>query len=150
MMRKMNGELNFYKNKLKDKGVKLTPQRAAIIRHLLQTKLPITAERLFQNMAVKFPNVTKKTINTNLALLKDVSVVREIKEDAGQSRYEIITRQLYRYGISCIRCGITLDFSSKEEEMFAKCADMFAGFTPLNLSLTIEGLCADCEQHKVI
>ena len=55
---------------IKKAGVRITPQRQAIMRYLISSHSHPTADEIYQALSPKFPNISVATIYNNLRVLK--------------------------------------------------------------------------------
>ncbi|MHA1730432.1 MAG: Fur family transcriptional regulator [Promethearchaeota archaeon] len=75
-------------NLLKSRGLKVTPQRVALFRYVLQRHDHPTAEQVFGEVRKEFPGISLATVYKTLGLMKDAGLVVEIPTGAGSSRYD--------------------------------------------------------------
>lgn len=143
-------DLEFYAAKLKESNIKLTPQRLAIIKELLSEESPVTSDYLHRKILIDFPTITQATIDNNMKIYEQCNVVKKVKTNSRTFKYEMTQLPFYKCEVSCIRCGIYLDFSDKGKGLINYFDDILTGFNPLNLNLKIQGLCAECEEKKII
>lgn len=143
-------DLEFYAEKLKESNIKITPQRLAIIKELLSEESPVTSDYLHRKILNDFPTITQTTIDNNMKIFEKCNVVRRVITNSQTLKYEMTDLPFYKCEVSCIRCGIYLDFSDKGKGLINYFDDILTGFNPLNLNLKIQGLCAECEEKKII
>ncbi|MDU3084256.1 MAG: Fur family transcriptional regulator [Staphylococcus epidermidis] len=70
---------------LRKAGVRITPQRQAIMRYLISSHSHPTADEIYQALSPKFPNISVATIYNNLRVFKDIGIVKELTY--GDSHY---------------------------------------------------------------
>lgn len=129
--------------KLKATGVRMTPQRHAILEYLLSTMSHPTADEIYKALEKDFPNMSVATIYNNLRLFKEAGLVRELTYGDASSRFD--ANMSDHYHIICRRCGKITDFSypplvEVEEEAARK-----TGFKVDSHRMEVYGLCADCQ-----
>jgi Fur family peroxide stress response transcriptional regulator len=64
-------------------GMRQTPQRLVILRHLLACTEHPSAEDLHARIAVEFPSISIGTIYRTLESLVEVGIVRRVRSEAG-------------------------------------------------------------------
>lgn len=89
--------------KLKSLGVRMTPQRHAILEFLLGSKAHPTADDIYKSLEGRFPNMSVATVYNNLRLLKDAGLVRELTYGDASSRFDGDTSP--HYHLMCTECG---------------------------------------------
>lgn len=129
--------------KLKATGVRMTPQRHAILEYLLSSMSHPTADEIYKALEKDFPNMSVATIYNNLRLFKEAGLVRELTYGDASSRFD--ANMSDHYHIICRRCGKITDFKyppliEVEEEAARK-----TGFQVDSHRMEVYGLCADCQ-----
>jgi len=129
--------------KLKATGVRMTPQRHAILEYLLSTMSHPTADEIYKALEKDFPNMSVATIYNNLRLFKEAGLVRELTYGDASSRFD--ANMSDHYHIICRRCGKITDFEyppliEVEEEAARK-----TGFRVDSHRMEVYGLCAECQ-----
>jgi Fur family ferric uptake transcriptional regulator len=128
---------------LKEKGLKLTPQRRLIVDAIHDIDTYLTAEEIIAHVQSRMPEVHKSTIYRTLELLEKNGCV--FKSELGdRSVYHHVEEGHYHHHLVCSSCGKTIE-----------CDDDF--FTPIEKSLedkynfrvdfqhfVMNGLCKDC------
>ena len=94
--------------KLKEAGLKVTPQRIAIYRALLGTKSHPTAESICREVRASMPGLSFNTVYKTLLSLEEKGLVQRL--DVGQAcdRYDANTRS--HIHLVCLGCGKVSDF----------------------------------------
>ena len=64
--------------KLKMTGVRMTPQRHAILAYLLQTDTHPTVDEIYRALEDRFPNMSVATVYNNLKVFLEAGLVREL------------------------------------------------------------------------
>jgi Fur family ferric uptake transcriptional regulator len=89
---------------LRQRGYRVTPQRALILRALRHANGHITAGEIARQVQEHFPTVDLSTVYRTLALLKELRLVTETDLGAGDARYEWAPEQPHHHLI-CTACG---------------------------------------------
>jgi len=126
---------------LKDKGVRFTPQRQAILEFLLATDTHPTAEEIYHHVKAKFPGVSLGTIYNTLNMLKEHGHILELSYGDMSSRFD--GNPSNHYHVTCTECGKIVDLHRPlidfEEEV-----ELSTGFKIHGHRLEFYGVCADC------
>jgi len=131
-------------DKLKNNGVRITPQRHAILEYLVTSKSHPTADEIYKSLASNFPNMSVATVYNNLRVFRDVELIKELTYGDTSSRFDFITHD--HYHIICNDCGTIVDFHHpglKEVEHFAS---HVTGFKVNTHRLEVYGTCPGCAE----
>jgi Fe2+ or Zn2+ uptake regulation protein len=116
---------------LKEKDLKVTPQRKAILSALIQTDSLMTAQELFQEVIRLLPGTNFSTVYRNLDTMLSKGLLCRITSESG--------------AVMCKGCGtsIPLDYCPME-----KLKDHLSehGFTPTEHRFEIYGYCRKCSR----
>lgn len=93
--------------KYRDIGLKLTPQRLAILQYLEGNKEHPSAEDIYRAVHRKYPTMSLATVYSTLSALKDRGSVLELTLDPDKKRYDPDTG-LHNHLI-CISCRRIVD-----------------------------------------
>lgn len=77
--------------RLNQAGLKITPQRVAVMQSLLKLKSHPTADELFAEVANTIPGLSPTTIYNTLDVFVKNGLVKRVKTDADVMRYDAIT-----------------------------------------------------------
>jgi Fe2+ or Zn2+ uptake regulation protein len=124
-------------------GLKMTPQRRAIVDYLQSATNHPTADEVMKAVNEKFPMTSRATVYNTLNWLKEAGMVREVFE-GGFVRFDPNTSDHHHF--VCRKCGKVEDIGS---ELISKMAfDSLNGNHKVeNFEITLRGICSDCHQH---
>lgn len=131
---------------LKDKGIRFTPQRQAILEFLLATDIHPTAEEIYKQVKMKFPGVSLGTIYNTLNMLKEHRFILELPCGDMSSRFDGNPEN--HYHAMCSVCSKVVDFHNTLINMDKLVAEK-TGFEVKNHQLVFYGVCPQCQQEKV-
>jgi Fur family transcriptional regulator, peroxide stress response regulator len=77
--------------RLNKAGLKITPQRVAVMQSLLKLMSHPTADELFAEVAASMPGLSPTTIYNTLDVFVKNGLVKRVKTDADVMRYDAIT-----------------------------------------------------------
>ncbi len=77
-------------NKLTDKGLKVTPQRIAILEAIIKMNNHPTAENIIDYIRNNHPNIATATVYKVLDALVSNSLIRKVKTEKDVMRYDAV------------------------------------------------------------
>jgi len=138
----MASRLDMALDKLKSSGVRMTPQRHAILSYLLETHTHPTVDEIYRNLEHQFPSMSLATVYNNLKVFLDVGLVRELTYGDGASRFDADMSD--HYHAICQKCGKIEDFEYPPLTEVEKVAEQATGFRTSSHRMEVYGLCPDC------
>ncbi len=132
-------------DKLKLHGVRMTPQRYAILQHLVHTMSHPTADEIYRALESQFPSMSVATVYNNLRVFMEAGLVKEMTFGDSSSRYDADMSD--HYHVNCNVCGKVVDFEHPplhEAELAAAAA---TGFRIEGHRLEFYGTCPECLEH---
>ena len=94
-------------DKYRDIGLKLTPQRLAILSYLDGNKEHPSAEDIYRAVHRRFPTMSLATVYSTLTALKKKGTVLELTVDPAKKRYDPDTKQ--HNHLICLSCKRIID-----------------------------------------
>ncbi|MBU8791786.1 peroxide-responsive transcriptional repressor PerR [Oceanobacillus caeni] len=131
-------------NTLKKSGVRITPQRHAVLEYLLNSMIHPTADEIYKALEGKFPNMSVATVYNNLRVLREVGLVRELTYGDSSSRFDCNTSD--HYHIICNECGKIVDFHYPPLDEVEALAEKVTGFDVSHHRLEVYGICDECKK----
>lgn len=120
-----------------------TRQRAAVLAMLDSLTQFSTAQDIHARLRESGSTVGLTTVYRTLQSLADASQVDVLRTDDGEARYRRCTDQ-HHHHLVCERCGRTIEVDSPAVESWADEIADHHGFTDINHTLEISGICSDC------
>ncbi|HEY41144.1 MAG TPA: transcriptional repressor [Dehalococcoidia bacterium] len=131
---------------LKNKGLKLTPQRRLIVEAIHNADVHLTAEEIITLVQERMPGVHKSTIYRTLELLEGAGCV--YKSELGDHFIYHHAEEGHHHHLVCTGCGMTIEC---EEDLFIlvekSLADRY-GFRVNFKHLVMNGLCEECRNKS--
>lgn len=126
---------------MRDKGLRITSQREAILDYLLSTSEHPTARRIWQAARKKVPGISLSTVYSSLVELTRVGLIKELEFNEMENRYEGNLSQ--HINLVCTRCGSISDYTT------AHTIDMeqirvTTRFRAFQSRFELYGVCAEC------
>lgn len=133
--------------RLRERGVRFTPSRRAVVGALLAADGPKSAAEVHDLLGAAIP---LSSLYRSLAVLEDAGVLTPHHGARGVTRYEPAEwLSGHHHHLVCVICGAVEDVAVPAveeqdlESMVVEIADR-AGFSAANHVLEIEGRCARC------
>ena len=105
----MKNVMDELKDKLKETGFKITPQRRAIIEILLKHENEhLSSEEIYDLVRVDCPEIGLATVYRTMQLLDDINVISKLNLDDGCVRYEINLNEEdchHHHHLICSKCN---------------------------------------------
>jgi Fe2+ or Zn2+ uptake regulation protein len=128
---------------LRNAGLRLTPQRLAIVQCLIGDETHPTAQELFERLRSRFPTISVATVYNTLSALNAIGHCREL-DMGGPSRFDPNVEP-HDHAV-CERCNAIRDVARTEsappEPSEASCD--LPGFRVSHVERVYRGLCAHC------
>lgn len=125
----------------RSRGLKMTPQRRAIVDYLQNATNHPTAEEVLQAVNQKFPLTSRATVYNTLNWLKEAGMVKEVME-GGCLRFDPNTSEHHHF--VCRGCGKVEDVEWELIGAVQICT-LPARQVIEDYEVTLRGLCADCQ-----
>jgi len=132
---------------LKDKGVRFTPQRQAILEFLLETVSHPTADEIYHHVKAKFPGVSLGTIYNTLNMLKEHGHLLELSYGDMSSRFDGNPQN--HYHIVCSKCGRVTDYHRALVDLDQEVMDQ-SGFLITGHRMEFYGICPECRKDELL
>jgi Fur family peroxide stress response transcriptional regulator len=126
---------------LKQKGLRVTPQRFAVYANLLSRQDHPTAEQLLMDLNREAPTSSQATVYTALQALREVGLVREVLLEEGVSRYD--ANVLPHHHFRCQSCGAIEDIPWEAFQQLGV-AGLRPGLAVESYEVTVLGTCDRC------
>ena len=129
--------------KLREHGLKITPQRMAIAKILAKSKGHPSVEEIHAQTSRDFPTMSLATVYKNIALLKALGEVLELGFPEGSNRYDGNKPHPHPHVI-CLKCGKIVDPDLESLDDMTREVSSATHFHILNHRLDFFGLCENC------
>jgi Fur family transcriptional regulator, peroxide stress response regulator len=130
-------------DQLKSGGVRMTPQRYAILRYLMESRMHPTADDIFRALSPEYPSLSVATVYNNLKVFIDADLVRELTYGDDSSRFDADLSD--HYHAICTQCGTMVDFDHPPVKDVEHAAAAATGFSIQGHRMEIYGLCPACK-----
>ncbi len=131
---------------LKEKGLKLTPQRILIADIIHDAKGHLTAVEIIGYVQAKMPGVNKSTIYRTLDMLEEAGCVYKSELDNEFIYHH--DNEGHHHHLKCSQCGKTI---SCDEDIFASVQNSLMkkySFSVDFKHMVINGICRECKNKN--
>jgi Fur family peroxide stress response transcriptional regulator len=125
-------------------GLKLTPQRMAIVRELAADPTHPTAQELFERLRPALPTMSFATVYNTLDALANAGLCAALSLAPGPARFDPNMRP--HHHAVCDRCGLVRDIPCEPTHSAPAPSDLATapGFEVRAIEHIYRGLCAGC------
>jgi Fur family transcriptional regulator, ferric uptake regulator len=127
---------------LRTRGLRMTPQRRAIVGEIMRTKGHISPTALVRRVQGEMPGVNASTIYRTLSLLEEVGVLAHAHLEGGAEYHR--AEEPAHVHLACSNCGAEDDLSVDEAKELAELIEARHDFEPDLTHFAISGLCGEC------
>jgi Fur family peroxide stress response transcriptional regulator len=129
--------------KLKKIGLKVTPQRLAILQMIKGDRTHPSAEKIYHEILKKYPSISFATVYNTLAKLVEVGEIQELDIDPNKKRFDPYTQLHYHF--YCKSCGKVYDVDY--DISLTPHIKKIAGHQVEAIQLNFKGVCKDCTKR---
>jgi Fur family ferric uptake transcriptional regulator len=130
---------------LHDHGHKVTPQRVAIIRAVLESGELLTPSALYEKVKEADPEVGEVTVYRTLNILEELGMVCRVHTENNTHSYIGCPSEHHDHLI-CSDCGKVVNFTHCNLDLLEKRLASESGFDIKDHRLEFHGLCEKCSQ----
>ena len=130
---------------LRARGLRMTPQRRAIVAEIMRTRGHISPTALARKVQGDMPGVNASTIYRTLTMLEEAGVLAHAHLESGAEYHR--TEDAGHVHLTCSNCGAEDDLSVDEAKALVRLIERHHGFEPDLTHFAIAGLCADCRRE---
>lgn len=128
------------------RGLKMTPQRLAILEYLDGNTTHPTAEDIYRAVKKKHPTLSFATVYNTLQALIEMGEVMELTIDPVRRHFDPNTTP--HHHVICTECGKIGDVFMDYSEELVLPREVTEEFTITSNHIDFYGLCKDCSNRK--
>ncbi|TFB23910.1 transcriptional repressor [Filobacillus milosensis] len=147
----MENRIEKIKKQLHSQSYKLTPQREATVRVLLEHEEDhLSAEDIYLLVKEKSPEIGLATVYRTLELLSELKVVDKINFGDGVSRYDLRKEgaEHFHHHLVCVECGSVKEIEDDLLGDVEKIVESQWEFKVKDHRLTFHGICNKCQNRE--
>ena len=144
--------MELLKERLKETGFKITPQRRAIVEILLkQSDKHLSSEEIYDLVRVDCPEIGLATVYRTMQLLDEVGAISKLNLDDGCIRYEISLNKdecHNHHHLICKSCSKIVEDQEDLLESIEKKIQELYKFEILDHDVKFYGICENCKKRQ--
>ncbi len=122
-------------------GLKITPQRLAILEYLENNREHPSAEDIYNALKERFPSMSFATVYNTLEVLMEKGLIKEIGIDSSKKRFDPVVHPHHHF--ICKKCGKILDV---EKDFDITIPQELSGYKIFDFQVVFSGLCPECKE----
>lgn len=130
--------------KYRERGIKVTPQRLAILKSLDGDKTHPSAYDIYRRLKKDYPGLSLTTIYNTLEILKDMGEIVELNLIPHRSIYDPDTTP--HNHIYCVKCKKVDDLTHDLPTNVSVKEAMERGYEVYGITVSLYGLCRGCRE----
>jgi Fur family ferric uptake transcriptional regulator len=134
---------------LKDKGLRATQQRDAVLRVFLERDAHVSVEELYERVRRTYPSVGHATVYRSMSLFVEAGIAKERRFHEGRVRYEPGVNVSHHDHLVCLHCGDIQEFEDPTIERIQRDIAGGRGFQVRYHRLELYGICALCQEQEL-
>lgn len=144
----MPTNLNELKQKLREKGYKITPQRQIVLQAFLDNQDEhLSAEDVYQIVKPISHDIGIATIYRTLEVLSEMDLLQKIEFGDGRARYELndSSELHHHHHLICLACGKVIEFDDDLLETLECSIARKSDFRIIDHQVKFYGYCSECK-----
>ena len=135
-------KMDAFRARCREAGLKITPQRMAVYKVLIESKQHPSAEVVFRKVRETIPHISLDTVNRTLLTLAEIGAASIVEGSGDVKRFDgkLETHQHFK----CIKCKRIVDFHYKPFDNIPIPKNISRKFTVLRKTVYFEGVCDVC------
>jgi len=144
--RELKEKMDAFRARCRKVGLKITPQRMAVYKALIESKEHPSAEAVYRNIKKRLPNISLDTVNRTLLTLSEIGVAFVVEGSGDAKRFDgnLESHQHFK----CIKCKRIIDFYHKPFDNIPIPKSISKKFTVLKKTVYLEGICDSCRKER--
>ena len=139
-----NKLMDNFKTVLRKEGLKITPQRIAVLKESIKDKGHRESEEIYLAIKSSKTHISRATVYRTLNILVQNQFVRKLNLGDGRARYERKINSQHHDHLVCITCRKIIEFMDPNIEMLQeKIADKYQ-FSLKRHVHQLFGICKEC------
>ncbi len=137
-------DISRFRDYLKERGFKWTPQREKILKEALILEGHFEADELVYRLRRKGIRVSKATVYRTLPLLVKAGFIKEVIHGEKHLHYEHVRGDSRHDHLICLRCGKIIEFEDEAMREIQERICRERNFRPEKVLVEIYGYCEGC------
>ena len=128
-------------------GIRVTNQRALILKIIRQGKGHPDADEVYRRAREKQPHLSLSTVYRTLRLFKKMGLVEEVHFDEAHHHYEVKPSAEHHH-LVCLGCGRVIEFRYPLARYVKRNVAEARDFDIINTEVRMTGYCSRCRQSR--
>ena len=128
---------------LRERGLRMTPQRHAIVAEILRSRGHISPADLARRVQAQMPGVNASTVYRTLDMLEEAGILSHAHLEGGPEYHRAGEDE--HVHLVCSNCGVEDALSLQEANSLERLIGRHHGFRPDLTHFAISGRCSDCQ-----
>ncbi len=134
-------------DKLQKAGLRLTPQRMAIYRLLVDSKRHPTAQMIYEELRPDYPSLSLATVYNTLERLVQAGIINALGA-AGDDAIHYDADTTPHVNLACISCHRVIDLTSQHVNALDIEVAQNSGYQLMGARVLYYGLCPECQAKQ--
>lgn len=136
-----------FKRIIREMGLKVTQQRIGILESLTAGRAHVTAQEVFEEVNVRYPEIGFATVYRFLRKMTEQGFVTEVRMGGLPARYELTPKKHHDH-LTCTSCGRIVEFENHEIEKLQEIVARNHNFCLTHHVLELYGICSECQKRN--
>jgi Fur family peroxide stress response transcriptional regulator len=132
--------------KLREQGLRLTPQRLAVLKTVIGSQEHLSADEIYARLRVDYPMIGLATVYKTLSVLKEMGEIAVLNFDNQGARYDGSGLEPHPHFI-CKRCNAIIDLEEEALENLTLKIASKSGYQITDYRLDFFGICPNCQSE---
>ena len=133
--------------KIRAQGLRITPQRMAILKTLIGNPNHPTVEKIHTEVKKDFPMTSLATTYKMVNLLKEMGEILEINRGNGKAHYDGVISEPHPHLI-CTQCHNVDDVDVPDLKELPQTITQNAGYQFVGYQFDLLGICPECQGNE--
>ncbi|MDP8266543.1 MAG: transcriptional repressor [Candidatus Aceula meridiana] len=125
-------------------NLRITPQRTAVYKALMEDKTHPTADAVYQNVKKDCPNISLDTVNRTLISFSEFGIIDTVMCSGQGKKYDPNSKP--HHHLKCVKCGKISDFYHQKYDSLKVPSEVEEEFTVLNKKVVLTVVCKKCNK----
>ncbi|HWQ26216.1 MAG TPA: Fur family transcriptional regulator [Chlorobaculum sp.] len=138
----IKGPMELFIDRCRQEGLKVTPQRLAIYKVLIESADHPSADSVYRKITEAYPTISFDTVNRTLLTFAEIGVISMVESYSVARRFD--SHIGGHHHLHCVKCGLITDFCDPSLDEVKVPEQIAKLFTVLGKRVVISGICPDC------
>ena len=139
-------KIDDFQKRCRETGLKVTAQRLAVYKALIETGEHPSAEVVFRKVKQIFPSISFDTVNRTLLTLSEIKAAFVVECSGDAKRFDGNLNPHHHF--RCVRCKRIVDFYHQPFDNVKAPLNIRRKFKVLRKTVYLEGICDSCRNKN--